>query len=95
MAWKRSDDLSLIRLRQRKLDGSLQAGLVCREAERLYPGIFRAVSVSRGVLHLEIKKKNQLSLKMVEGKLLQELQQFAQEKYLPVPTRIRLTFLEE
>ena len=95
MAWKRSDGLSGNRFRHHGLDKALAAGRVCHQAEQLYPNLFRAVSLANGVLHLEITKRNQLPLKMIEGKLLEDLQAFSTDQKLPTATRIRLTFQEE
>jgi hypothetical protein len=95
MSWKKSDSIVSKRFTQRGLGGAIMAGLVCQEANRLYPNLFKAVSLKNGVLHLEISKSEQLNLKLIEGKLLAELNEYAKARNLPVPTRIRLTFLAQ
>ena len=59
------------------------------------PGLFRAISLKNDVLHIEIAKPNLLEFKLSEGKLLQELQEFAEARQLPIPARYRLTFPRE
>lgn len=93
MSWKKSDSIVTKRFNQRGLGAALMAGLVCQEADRLYPTLLHAVSLKNGVLHVEIEKSNQLNLKLIEGKLLAELASFASARHLPVPTRLRLTFI--
>lgn len=92
MSWKSTKTILGAENNRRGLQPSIMAGLVCNEAEKRYPSLFRAISLRRGVLHLEISKKNQLELRLIEGKLLEELGVFAKERNLPLPTRIRLTF---
>lgn len=77
--------------RRRGVGGAVAAGLVCHEAEKRYPDLFRAVSLKSGILHLEIFKKNLLQFKLIEGSLLRELQDFSTKRELPVPSRYRLT----
>lgn len=91
MAWKKTDDLLRIRLNQHGLGELVQAGLICREAENLSANIFEAVSVSNGILHVNITKQNQLKLLMVQGKLLKDLKTFCTAKNLQEIKRIRLT----
>jgi len=80
------------RLNHHGLTDMVEAGIILQEAERLLPGLFRAVSVKNQVLHLETSKANILELKMQEGKLLHDLNTFAALKKLPPLLRIRLTF---
>jgi hypothetical protein len=94
MTWKKSTDIATRQFNRHGLGKAVAAGLVCQEAERLYPSLFRALSIKNQVLHLEVSKANQLDLKLIEGKLLQELAAFAKAKNIPIPQRIRLTFSE-
>jgi hypothetical protein len=91
MPWNRSDNLISSSLRRHGLDGAIAAGTVCLEAERLYPGLFKATSLVDGVLRITVTMENQIQLRAIEGKLLEELKAFASSRSLPIPTRIRLT----
>ena len=92
MTWNKSDLLLKRRLAHHGIGEMVEAGILCQEAERLLPDLFRAVSVKDQVLHLEIRKENILALKMQEGRLLQDLNTYANLKKLPNLSRIRLTF---
>lgn len=83
------------RMNQHGLGAILVAGQVCMQAEKLYPGLFKAVSLKNGCLHLEILKKDQLKLTMIQGKLINDLQTYAKAHNLPEINRIRLTFSTE
>lgn len=91
MAWKKSESLIGKQLHRHGLHRAVQAGLVCQEAERLYPNLFRATSVVNGSLRVTVPLEKQVAFRLIEGKLLQELQGFATARGLPVPTRVRLT----
>jgi hypothetical protein len=93
MTWKKTSSILNSRINHHGLGGMVSAGQVCMEAERLLPGLFRAVSFSNGILHLELSKSNLKALKMQEGRLLDELSRFATERQLPAITRLRLTYL--
>ena len=94
MAWQRTENILHRRLNQHGLTGQVQAGQICLQAEHLYPGLFRAVSVRQACLHLELERGQAILFKMIEGKLLQELAEFAKHKNLPEIERVRLTFTE-
>ena len=95
MPWKKTDSLLKRRLNQHGLAGIVEASSICKKAEELRPGLFRAVSVRNDVLHLELSKANLLTFKMSEGQLLQALNAYAKQKGIPPISRLRLTFLEE
>lgn len=95
MPWKKSDDIVTKRFTQHGLGPALAAGQVCQQAEKLYPELFQAVSLKNGILHLRVRKADQLGLKLIEGTLLADLQAFASERNLPSPRRLRLTFQDD
>jgi hypothetical protein len=95
MTWKKSDSLIARQLNHHGLADAVAASAVCREAERLYPGLFKAISLKNGILHLETDYAQQLEIKLIEGKLLDDLNRFADIKNLPPTSRIRLTFSED
>lgn len=95
MAWQKTTVLLKKRLNQHGLGGILAATRVCEKARSLYPDLFEPVSLKNGCLHLEIEKKNQLALLMIQGKLLQDLQQFTYQEQLPVVERIKLTIIKK
>jgi hypothetical protein len=91
MAWKKSDSLIGGQLRRHGLSRAVTAGIVCQEAERLYPNLFKATSLVGETLKVTILPKNQIPFRLIEGKLLAELQAFAEFRSLPFPTKTRLT----
>lgn len=91
MAWKSASSLGTSQHTRRGLQASLVAGQLCIHAEKLYPDLFHAISVRNEVMHLETPAQQVMKFKLIEGKLLKELQAYAQGKNLPVVTRIRLT----
>ena len=95
MTWKKSDSLIARQLSHHGLADAVAASAVCREAERLYPDLFRAISLKNSILHLETAYSQQLPIKLIEGKLLADLDGFVKTQNLPPVTRIRLTFSEE
>jgi hypothetical protein len=90
-AWKSAHSLAGGQHNRRGLHASLEAGRLCLEAERRHPGLFHAVSVRNGVMHLEVSPASIMKFKLVEGKLLKDLIAFATPHNLPVVTRFRLT----
>lgn len=94
MPWKKTDIVLRRRANQTGMGGMLTAGLLCRQAELLHPGLFRAVSVRKGCLHLEAEAAKTVAVKLVEGRLISELNRYAAEHNLPKVTRIRLTMPE-
>lgn len=91
MSWKAAGNLAARNHASRGVGASVAAGLVCQEAERLYPGLYKAVSLRNGTLKLAISPENLVACKLVEGDILARTAAFAKERSLPVPTRIRLT----
>lgn len=91
MSWKKSDSLFGRQLRQHGLGKAVVAGMVCQEAERLYPGLFRATALVNGALRVTVTPENQIPFRLIEGKLLEELKAYTTPRQLPIPTRIRLT----
>jgi hypothetical protein len=93
MTWKRTSNLVPNQMRRHGLSQALAAGQVCLEAERLYPGMFTAVSLVRGVLKIAVTAQQQAAFRRIEGDLLPALTSFATRSGLPIPTQIRLTVL--
>ena len=94
MPWNEIKALTRHRLAQHGLSGIASAGLLCRKAELLHPGLFVAVSVRSGVLHLRVQDVGLLGFKAVEGPLVAELNTYALANHLPPITRVRLTIVE-
>ena len=95
MSWKKTDLVLRRRFNQHGLGPLLEAGQICRKAEQLCPEILRAISVRNTILHLAIKKENLLAFKLIEGRLITELNSYATEYRLPEIRRVRLTFCKE
>ncbi|MBU6389431.1 hypothetical protein KGQ71_02845 [Patescibacteria group bacterium] len=96
MTWQKTETVLKRRINQHGLTDMVQAGRICAKAEELYPKLFRAVSVRKnGTLHLELDQKDVLEFKMIEGKLVAALNQFAEKEELPQINRVRLTFIEK
>lgn len=95
MTWKKPDSLVGASLARHNLTAAVQAGLVCQEAERRYPGLFRAISIVRGSLHIHTTPEQVIPFRLIEGKLLTELATYAKSNHLPIPTKIRLTISSE
>lgn len=91
MPWKNTDNLLRRRANQQGMGGILTAGLLCRQAEILYPGMFKAVSVRAGSLHVQMRPDQAIAFKMIEGPLLATLNQYGATHSLPKITRVRLT----
>ncbi len=91
MSWNPVGKLSHRQFARRGLDASLTAGTLCKEAERLYPGMFEAVSLRNGILKLRLPPSQLLALKMVEGNLIAKLNEYALARQLPKVTAIRVT----
>ena len=80
----------------------IEAGKLCKKAEDLLPNTFIAISVritnidlQVGVMHLSLYRKNLLNLKMKEGSLLHQLNNFAKKESLPQISHFQLTFINE
>ena len=91
MPWKHITIVSRHRMAQHGLSSIVAAGLLCRQAERLYPNLFVAVSVRQRVLHLEVEDTSLLALTSIQGPLLQQLNSYAKTQQLPQLERVRLT----
>jgi len=94
MPWKKTDSLLRRRANQTGMGDMLTAGLLCRQAELLHPDLFRAVSVRKGCLHLEVTAANAIAVKLVQGKLISELNRYGEAHNLPKVTRVRLTIAD-
>lgn len=81
-------------MNQHGLGGLMAAGALCRQAELLYPGEFRMVSMRGNVLHVEVPEVKLLAFKQIQGKLQQELNAFAAPRRLPAVLRFKLTICE-
>ena len=95
MAWKKTETILNIQLNRRGLAPMVAAGLLCQEAERRYPGQFKAVSLRASTLHVTVSHSQLLAFKLIQGKLLSELQLFTKEHSLPHVARIRLTITDD
>ncbi|MEI6478453.1 MAG: hypothetical protein WCO52_05710 [bacterium] len=95
MPWKKTSQLISKNMYRNGLGPILIAGQVCREAERLYPGLYKAVSLKDGCLNLEIQRTDRLKLVMIQGKLIEDLKAYSTAQNLPPIDRIRLTFYSE
>lgn len=91
MTWKKGESLIGKQLQRHGLARAVTAGMVCQEAERLYPGLFKATSLVGETLKVTLPPENQIQFRLIEGKLLAELKAFAEARNLPIPTRTRLT----
>ena len=94
MPWKQIDVLARHRLAQHGLSSITIAGLLCRQAELLYPNLFSAVSVRKGVLHIQVEDTSLLLFKKIQGPLVQGLNVYAVKLKLPSIQAIRLTVVE-
>ena len=92
--WQKSTSILKKRFNQHGLTDMLEAVSVCQQAELLYPDLFKAVSVRKGTLHIALQKSKTMPFKMIEGKLLLDLNIFAKAKNLPPVEKVRLTFSE-
>ena len=95
MPWHTTKTVLKRTINQHGLKPMVEAGQICLEAERLYPSLFRAISTRNQYLHLELKKADCPKFKLIEGKLLEDLNGFAVANNLPQITRIRLTYSED
>lgn len=89
--WSKLDSLSSKQSVGRGMASAVQAGIVCLEAEKYSPGLFRALTLKNGVMNIEVSLANRMQFTLIEAALLNHLKTFATEKKLPVPTRFRLT----
>lgn len=94
MPWKQIDVLARHRLAQHGLSSITIAGLLCRQAELLYPNLFLAVSVRKGVLHIQVEDTLLLHFKSIQGPLVQDLNAYALRLKLPSIQAVRLTVIE-
>ena len=94
MPWKQIDILARHRLAQHGLTSITIAGLLCRQAELLYPGLFLAISVRKGVLHIQVEDTSLLLFKTIQGPLVQRLNVYALRCKLPLVESVRLTIVE-
>lgn len=77
--------------KKHKLSKEILAVNICVEAERMFPGLFKAISVKDKTLHLEIKAQDIINFKMIEGKLLTDLNTYTKNSSLDSIEQIRLT----
>lgn len=91
MVWNSASNLASRNHGRRGLGASITSGLVCQEAERLGGSLFRAISVRNGVLKVAASTQNLLAIKLEEGRILAELNQYCQAQGLPHIDRLRLT----
>jgi|GEM_PF-5316674 len=89
--WNKASSLASDLNTKRGLQASVLAGALCKQAELLYPGLFHAVSVRKGVLRLEVPAANMIQCKLIEGELQKELQTWAARHNFPVITKVTLT----
>lgn len=78
-------DLLPKNLNRQGIGAQLDAASVCRFADTLYPGLYRAVSVRDGVLKVEVAAAQLGSFRVIEGALLPAVQ----KKY-PQVARLRV-----
>jgi len=95
MSWKKTDLVLKKSFNQKGMGDLVTAGQLCRQAELLLPNVFRAVSFRNHILHIELSRAKTMTFKLVEGKLMLELNAYAKEHHLPEVSRFRLTFQEE
>lgn len=93
--WNKLSNITTSKHASQGLSPVVEAGIVCLEAEKFAPGLFKAVSLKNGLMTLQVTHANRLKLTLVESKLLTHLKTFATEKNLPFPTRFRLTIPTE
>jgi hypothetical protein len=91
MSWKKASSLASNQYAKRGFQASVLAGAICKEAEIRYPGLYRAVSVRKGIMHLEVSPAKIMEFKMIEGTLLKELQTWATKTGFGIVTGFRLT----
>lgn len=78
-----------------KLSKEIVATNICVEAEKMFPGLFRAVSVKNNILHLELKMQDMMNFKMIEGKLLTDINTYSKSNSLGLIEQIRLTISDD
>jgi hypothetical protein len=91
MAWKHISSLATNIHIKRGLQASILAGVLCKEAEKLYPDMFHAISLKQGRMHIEIEPSKLVSFKLIEGQLLTSLQAYSKKHGLPAITGFTLT----
>ena len=91
MTWKHISSLATNIHIKRGLQASILAGVLCKEAEKLYPDMFRAISLKQGRMHIEIPPAHLVSFKLIEGHLLTNLQIYGKKHGLPTITGFTLT----
>ena len=95
MAWKKTENIILSHLSRHGLGPAIIATNIGQEAEKMYPELFRSISFKGGYLHLEVPRKKLLSFKMVQGKLLKDLNVYCKDRSFPVINDIRLTIIDD
>jgi hypothetical protein len=93
--WNKLSKIATSKQATQGLSPMVAAGMVCLEAEKFSPGLFRAISLKNGTMTLQVALPKRLSLTLVEGQLLSHLKTWATERNLPFPTRFRLTIPTE
>lgn len=99
MALSPLSDLITKRLNQHHLMPVITAGKICQQAEKIAfelnkPGLFTAISVKNGTLHLKVHPAKLIELKLIQGKLLEDLNSWLLTQKLPPLRQIRLTIEE-
>ncbi len=68
-------DLIPNNLNRRGITAQLNATEVCRFAERLHPGLYRAISYRNGTVKLEVSAQSLASFRVVEGAIFAALRE--------------------
>ncbi|CAN5193304.1 hypothetical protein BH11PAT4_BH11PAT4_5800 [soil metagenome] len=93
--WNKLDKIATSKHASQGLSPMVAAGMVCLEAEKFAPGLFRAISLKNGVMTLQVDLQKRLNLTLIEGSLLAHLKSYATARNLPSPSRFRLTIPSE
>ncbi len=93
--WNKLSKITTSKHASQGLSPMVTAGIVCLEAEKFAPGLFRAVSLKNEVMNLQVSHANRLKFTLIESRLLAHLKAFATAKNLPYPTCFRLTIPTE
>ncbi len=95
MSWNKTGGIAGKKFTSGGLDRTLAAGMVCHEAERLYPDMFKAVSIKAGVLTLAIQRADTIKVKGIEGPLVTTLRTYSTTRNLPLVERVKLIIRTE
>jgi hypothetical protein len=95
MSWKKTDTILNAQLNSRGMAPIIIGTQLCQESERLYPGQFKAVSIRKNILHLHVSHAQLMAFKLIEGKLLQDVNRFATTQKLPLINKIKLTISDD